>query len=452
MGYTNTTLTQLITQISTLLDDTQAKYWTQPEIQSAVYEALLVWGAYANYWRARGQFGITMSDVQTQNPYYSLPAKLPTLRRVSITINDVIMDIQRMLLEPANGYLGSGMSGQIQVQAITTAVADARNRLVQDVRFPISATQLNNVFPSDGVVDMSDPSDQLTVYAHRLVWKDTLGGVRTVLWREDEWAADHGLPLWPQSPATPYSYSEATMAPLRLQLVPPPSNSGVVEMLRVTSLDLLSTFSPTALLNVPDEWAHAIKYAALSQLLNSDSQIKDETRAQYAESRYQQAVALARDARSVLRVTVNGTPLMLDTITAIDAGVYYWMNQTSKPYAAGALYDMIALAPVPDTTYGIGVDVVQTAPLPTLIGPTTDQQIQVGEEDLDHIKEYTLHVLAFKCGGTDFTSTLARYDSFMKAVGVRNAGIAAKVRYLAPLFAQPQKEWGVRPDYVESKV
>lgn len=445
MPYQQTTLAQFITQISIVLDDVNQVYWTAPEITYATQEALRVWGALTNFWRSRGTFNLTPSDPY---PFYDLSVKLPALRPRTWTLNQLTQEIQYALLENPSGIGGAGMSGQISVTTILNAIQDARNRFVLDVHFPVSVVEGFGLPPSPGGMVTFD---QGTVFVHKASWQDIEGGnnpgVWANLWREDAWSSDKYNPLWTLDPGMPQSYSEAENAPLQLQLIPPPINKGALEALAVNSL-VMSLGTSTTLLEVPDEWVPAIKYAALSRILSSDNQIKDPLRAQYAEMRYQQLVKFAQDARTIMRVLINNKPLPLDSMMSIDAANLYWRNQIGQPSVAGALYDFMSInVGQVDQLYGIAVDVVQAAPIPTALNAF----MPIGEEQLDILGSYVTHILTFKCGGNEFKTTMSEHDEFLKAAAQRGSINAAKIRYLEPLFGQPQVETAQRPDALEMK-
>lgn len=453
-SYQQVTLDSLITEISTLLDDPTQVYWVPEEIKLAIFEALRVWGALTSYWRSRGTFNL---DPSQATPWYDLGeifaagATFP-FRTRSTTLDQLTREIQYMSLEAANGISGAGMSGQITISSILQALQRARNRFVLDAHFPLSlATLFGGPPPPEGIFQFSESA----VFVHRVGWQDYPGGVGSGaggqwanLWREDSWSMDKGFSgLQGLTPGLPASYSEASLAPLQFEILPIPQNEGSAEALIVASkrLDLAD---PLSLFSVPDEWAHAVKYAALSDLYSAESQNKDPLRAQYAEMRYQQAIAFAKDARSIIRLAANGQPLITDSLAALDAGSCYWRNQTGPPQSAGLAYDWIGINPgVPSSASSITADVVAVAPLPVLGGDF----LPLGQEELDNIIDYVTHVLTFKCGGQEFTGTFPGYDSFLQSVAGRNSINAAKVRYLTPLFATPQQEWQRRPDQLEKR-
>lgn len=405
MPYQTIKLSQLITNIGVILDDADLVYWPAQQVQQAINEALRVWGAYTNYWRERGTFATSPATT-----FYKMDTLLPVLRSRTWTLGQMVQDIQYMLQEAPNGISGAGMSGQVSIGNILLAIQYARDRFVRDVCFPYSITANTPPTPPDGMVTF--PAN--IAYVHRVGWKDAWTGTWTNLWRQDAWATDHNYPQWTINPDAPDSYSEAENAPLKLQITPPPSNQGVAEVIGVNSLTL-DTTNANQTFDIPDEWIHAVKYCSLANLLSPGNQISDSMRSAYCDQRYQQAVSMAKDARSILRVLCNGVPLSLDTLAAIDASSPYWRNMVGPPQSAGSLYDILAFNPgVLDQTYGIAVDVVRSAPL-----PNSNDYIQIGQEELDSLTAYICHVLTFKCGGKDFSETMSMYDEFMTAVSLR---------------------------------
>lgn len=441
MPYTQTTLDQLAIQIGVLLDDATEQYWTRTEKYYAIWEALRVWGAYTSYWRTRGIFSLAATT-----PYYDLSVALPTLRTRIWNMTNMVTDIQYALLEAPNGVSGTGMSGQVSVTSILQAIFRARNRFVLDAKVPLTLYSGGPpVAPPQGLVSIP----QNAVYVHRAGWQDSLTGTWTNLWRQDAWAIDKNNQQWTIEPSAPLMYSEAELAPLMLQLSPPPGNAGTLELILVESQMYSTTDSnlSTETFNVPDEWAHAIKYAALANLFGPDSQLKDPLREQYCELRYSQAVTGVQMIRSILRMQVNGIPVPIDSFFALDASCPYWRNQSQPPQMFGVMSDFLVVAP-PDQQYGAAADVAQSAPLP-VAGTGGPSNIQVGLEELDNITNYATHIMTLKCGGNTFKSTFAHYDAFMKAVGMRGQINKAKIQYLAPLFQQPQVEMAQRQEAME---
>jgi hypothetical protein len=434
--YTQTTLDGLSVQIGSLLDDANEAYWVREEKYFAIYEALKVWGGYTQAWKSRGSVPLTSA-----NPYYDLATYLPTVRSRSWTLGRMVREIQYALLEAPTGIPGTNMSGQITVTAILNSIQRARNRFVLDSMLPLGVDYVSAAPPpADGMVAL----DQDTMYVHRASWQDTTSGIYRNLWRLDAWAMDHHAPSWTTDPAQPYAFSESETAPLQLQIFPVPINEGVLELIDIRSL-FMDLTKEAQTFSVPDEWIHGVKYGALANLLNVESQLFDPLRYQYADMRYKQAVSGARNIKTIIRILVNGQTVPIDALASLDAATPNWRNQTGRPCMTGVVHDFMVMSPVPDGSYGCTVDVVASAPLP---GPT--EVIQIGLEDLDTIVNYVTHVLTFKCGGNEFKSTFANYDAFMRAVSHYGDMNNAQVQYLEPMFGQPSKEQGIRPEAVKA--
>lgn len=439
MAYNQTTLADLTSQIGDILDDPAGVYWTTTEKTYAIWEFLRFWGATTSYWRTRGEFSLTPGQ-----PYYELSVQLPTLRSRSYTLNQLVQEMQYHLLEAPNGISGAGMSGQVSISSILNAVQRARNQFVLDALLPYTVPASNIAISDspDGLVQL--PSS--CIYLHRAAWIDRQSGTYTNLWRQDAWDVDHSTPLWTIDPATPQCYSESQLAPIQMQLAPVPIAVGDLELITIDSFDIDMT-DPNATFNVPDEWVHAVKYCALSDVLGADSQLNDPMRAQYAQMRYDQSMNLIRDVKSMTRAMIGNVPLTIDSFAALDSSLPTWRNQPGKPFISGVQYDFLALAPVPDQAYSVTVDVVQSAPIPT----DSTSYIQLGYEDLDNLLDYCTHYLLFKCGGTNFQSTFAGYDSVMKQIAARGQINKVKIQYLDAVFGQGQKDQRERPDQKPDK-
>ena len=435
-GYAQVTLTQLIAQISALLDDNGAtpnSFYTVPELTYAIQEALYVFGALTSFWRQRSSFNAKPTDL---SPFYDLSQLVPQYRPRTITLNAICQELQFHLLENPSGIAGTGMSGQVSITTILNAIQRARNRFILDVHFPNTVhPNFTSSPPPDGLVSFP----QTSVFVHRASWQDS-GGQWANLWRQDEWAFDKASYQWTTEPGFPSAYSEASLAPLELQIYPPPLNAGNLEAITVDSVTMDLT-NPNTLIQVPDEWAWAVKFAALEDILTAGGQITDDLRAQYCAQRYKQAVTFARDARSILRLTMNGLPLAIDSMAALDAGYSYWRNQPGQTPCAGVMYDLVCVPPV-TAPASIGVDIVQSAPVPVNPGDF----IPIGEENLEDIVSYVVNYVMLKCGGNEFKATMPMFDDFLRAVSVRKGVNAAKISYFTPLFGTWQKEEAERPD------
>jgi hypothetical protein len=420
MAYTQTTQTQFIAELAVALGDSSLIFWSSDELARALHEALLLWGALTSYWVTSSTFNTVASTA-----FYNLSVECPTYRRRDYTFEDLTTEIQHHLLEPqAAGVPGTGMTSQFTVSQITAALKRRRNQFVIDSHLPLTTTTVSPGSPPDNTIDL--PQDLAVI--DRAAWKVTSTGVYSPLSRTDPYAAQAFSPLWSLNPGKPYAYSQAESMPLAMVLVPPPLVAGSAHLIYAQTLDL--TVANGTSFAVPDEFAHAIKWGALYDLLSTNNPGYDPLRAAYCLERYQATLTAAAMARSMLRVRINSSPVPLATIAEIDDGKPSWQTGTGTPTTAAAAYDLLTFYRVPNGVYQIGVDLVQAAPIPAS-GSTA---IQMGREELPYLYDYCRHILSWKMGGAEFVSTMPLYDNFLAGAARRNKLLETKARYLTSLF------------------
>lgn len=453
MAYTQYTFADLIALISEAMQDPANVYWSVAEVQSAIKESMLLYGALTTYWTDPANFNTAVNT-----PFYDLSVQLPTLRKRTITLGQLTGEIQQHFLEPASGVSGAGMTQQFDIQQITAALTRSRNEFVLDARLPfqvgeftVTSTGLTwdeasqswdeetSAWDALGAISGPIDLDQSIALIQRAAWRGDGTAVWSTLRREDAWSAQSYNPLWNLTPGVPFAYSQAEVAPGEFQFIPPPAGGGTLQLVYVATIDM--AVEDGTLLRVPDEFAMAIKYKAMYETLSTDNKGYDYVRARYCLERYKAIVEAARGHRSVLRIRVNNRPVPLDVLSNLDGLRPKWLNQFGRPDYAACAFDFLALSKVPNGVYAITADVSSTAHLPVLL---TDP-IDLGREELPYIIDYCRHLLSFKMGGQEFLSTLPLYDNFLAGAAQRNKLLADKARYLTPLFAQPLKEQEIVP-------
>lgn len=133
---------------------------------------------------------------------------------------------------------------------------------------------------------------QTAIDVRRAAWKP-FGGSPKSMERVDAWELDNMLTGWPTDSApAPEFWHDSTLPTLTIEVAKSPSDVGSIELL-LTSLPATLGGAGTAL-DVPDEFAHAILFGALADLLSKDGEGSDPERAAYCEQRYEMGVELAR--------------------------------------------------------------------------------------------------------------------------------------------------------------
>jgi hypothetical protein len=421
-------MASLVAQVAALNDDPNFIQWTYAETRYAIIEALRYWGCLTSYWRAKGEFSLSPTV-----PWYDLSVQLPALRPRTVTFNDIVTEIDFHCFELPGGVAGTGLSSQFNITQIINSVIRGRNRLVMDAALPLNVSAPQPVTASpDAVITV----DESYVYLRHGYWQDQVSGAWTVLRPTDAWAQDSYNPQWTLEPRVPFAFSQSVTQPTQVQLFPPPLNDGAIEWVTALSDNYTQPVTPTTLLGVPDEFSHAIKYAALSDLFTMDGESFDPYRADYCDRRYQQTVAVAKDHKSAARVQINNVPIGLSTITQLNAAFPYWRMTSGKPYNSGCDLDLLCFSKVPDSGYGCTVDVLASAPIPA----SDDEFIQIGREMIPTIIDYAQHYLGFKLAGVEFFSNMSLYDNFMSSAKDRNAIQSKQIKFMGPLYGMPGRE------------
>lgn len=427
MPYSQYSMNSLVAEISDQFGDPTNIQWTFAEVRLSVIEALRYWGILTNYWKSRGTF-----DTVASKAWYDLAVQLPLLRTRTLTVNDVVTEIQYHCFEQANGLSGAGMTSQFTVEEMAQAVVRGRNRLVADTGLPLTV-QAPSAFGADV---FSLPED--FAWVRHGYWIDADGSYWP-LRRVDPWAEQGYKPSWTTEPGRPIAFSVAEYPPLDVSLFPSPLSSGMLEWITANSAEL-STISPTQTMLLPDEFVPAAKYSAMADLFSMDGETNDPLRADYCEKRYQQYVAIAGFHRSIVDIRVNNIPVGAIPLSSLDSKFPNWRMTYGAPNIAGTDIDLIGLSNVPDGVYSVTADVITPAPIPE----TDDLPIQIGRELIGLIFNYSQHYLSNKLSGSEFSQTFSGYDDFMKAASQRNSQMKKYIQFQTPLFDQQAKEQGMQ--------
>lgn len=390
-----------------------------PEIQLYLKESLRFWNCLAAKHRER----FTFTTVAGQ-AFYNLHGPLNNLNPLNliaqtITIQDVIAEIQYQFMEPVSPAVWTG-TDMFTLGQIVNAIQKRRDQFL--VETGVEQTFDNGAFTVLGGGRFDFPEGTMDI--RRLEWVD-LTGARTHLWRSDEWSRDSLDVGWSLNPdVTPSQFSVILTNPLRVQLMPAPSVPGTMERLVTKSGATLDAVANT-LLGVPDDWAWAVRYGAMADLLGQENQARDPQRATYCESRYRMGVELCRQAPIVLRSEVNGAQTPLVSIEELDTQAPGWTNIPGLPDTIGVSEYMLALSPVPDGVYGVTLDVLRTAPIPIAqVDP-----VQIGLEEQDAVLDYAHHIGTFKEGGAEFAVTQRQFKNVVQQAAVFNERLSAMAFY-----------------------
>lgn len=410
MPYTTTTLAQATIDVAARLGDPGFVRWTQDELADLVKEALRTWNAYTSHFRDQDVF-----NTKENEAFYDLSIAIPKLMGYNVTDADLVKQIQRHLLEPVDVQTWVG-SDQFTMQDVISAIQRRRDQFLLETGMVLHHQKNTIAPPPDGRIYL----DESIITVRRAAWQLTTGQV-IPLQRDDVWSFNAYFPAWVQGPnrpdVEPASFSVGETPPLVMQIVPPPQDTGRLDLVVIDRGPLLNpSATPNGvLLGIPDDWTWVVKFGALADLLSKDGLAMDPARAQYCEARWTQGIALAKTYSSVWSVRVNNVVVPLDSVQQADNFLSTWQTGTGQPNLALLAKNLVALTPVPDKPgididYGVTVDVVRNAPMP----PSLTDFLEVGPELLDALYQYVEHLAVLKEGAPLLETTKPLLDNFLR--------------------------------------
>jgi len=431
LGAARTILAQRLQDTGLVFYSGGAGVGSTSELNSYIVLAVRSWQAYTASYRQRAVF-----NTQANVAWYDLKSVLsPACLTHSVTDAQIASLVLAMLLEPPLSATWTG-SGMYAFAAIMSAIQSRLNRFLGDTGIGVSQSTLP--WPAPPQDRLALPEGTLDV--RRAAWISSSGGTYP-LFRDDQWAMQsfaYNYP--PQDP--PLAWGLFTLPPLTMQAFPPPLVNGQVDLLTVPAGITVGT-TPAAVtnapvtLNVSDYLSWGVVFGALSDLLSNDGPARDTSRAQYCEHRYTEAVELARINPTVMLPQLGGVPLWAGSVYELDAFMNNWQSAPGAPQFLGLGGRTIAaVGPVPDGVYGMSVDVVSNIPVPA----SDADYLQVDEGNLDAVLDYAQHIALFKCGGSEFQTSMKLHQNFVAAASLENSRLRTSAVFNTPMTSAARSQ------------
>ena len=418
-GYTYLTLGQARTELASRLEDPGYVFWTAPELNDLIAEAVRTWQALTGTYKQRATFQISPNGGVGGSAFYDLSNFPSGILGFFVTDSQVVNMALATLLEPplTAGWTGTG---QFQFVQIVNALQNRINRWMTDtganvtrlIQFTGGGASASRIFLPEGVLDV-----------RRAAWLNT-ANVYSTLWRDDEFAMQAFLnpgSLTPRDP--PIVWGKFTVPPVGLEVYPPPLNPGQLETLVVENgpqigLTPAAIVASPTLLKIPEDFVWGMIFGALSDLFAADGPMRDPDRALYAESRYQESAELYRMNPTLVDTQINGVPVWTGSVFEMDSFLASWQAAPCVPQFAGmAGRNLVAFGPAPNGVYSATMDVVANIPVPSADGDF----IQVDRGALNPLLDYAQHLAAFKMAGAEFHNTGRLRQNFYLAAATENA-------------------------------
>jgi len=433
--YSYTTLGTVRQELANRLYDPTQTFWSPAELNLYITEALRTWNALTAFWR--GDFTFPAVAGQT---WYDITTLTNTLRSLNVLDTNLYTIIQYHLLEAVAWNPWTGVSLQFTADDVLNAVARQRDETLSITGCTITERLIPAVA---GRIQLPD----MVIDVRRMAYvPSTLFPTQSAstMWPEDTWAEQAFNSGYTTAPAgTPFAYLLSAQPPISFDTDVPPAYAGNYDLLTIEAGGTLTVGTPSTI-PIPDDWTHVVKWGALANLLNKESNAKDIPRAQYCESRYRLGLAALSAAPALLAMRVNNVPIQIDSVRGADTYNTGW--QGAAPGAPQTILhaglNKLALAPIADGgAYTLTATVVENAPIPVLDADF----VQVPRDILDVMLDYAQHIAAWKQGGEEFNRTMPLFQRFLKVAAMYNSKLRELGEYQTIMADLSQREKDLAP-------
>lgn len=443
--YSQTTLGTARGALRRRLNDPNGIRWSDFELNAYLVEALRNWQALTGFYRDRG----ILTTVPFTGPtvgFYDLaqtgilPAGLFDYNVTDVQLYQIIC--AHLLEPPVLPYAGTDQFTQQQILDVLQA---RRDQFLLDTGVVVTRTNILGGAQPVSRVNIPNP----IIDVRRIDW--FAANVFSTIWRISEANATQFLNSWQTPAAVPTGFSVAVTQPSSVQFIPASNVSNPrIGILAVANGPTLSLPTPGAgiPLGIPDDFSYGVKFGAIADMLRADGQDRDSTRAQYCESRYQEAVQAARLNPSVLQGIFGSSMLLAGSIISEDGYNASWQNQVPGAPTRLALAgrNLLVTIPYSDQAYSVTLDLIRN-----MIVPAADSDfLQVGNEEVDAIIGMGQHLASFNMGGEEFQATMPLYQAFGRLAILRNNRMNANTALRKMLEAPAQGEERMVPRLVPS--
>jgi hypothetical protein len=432
VAYSQISFNQLTQALATRLGDPGMLFWLPGELQSYLKESLRAWQAFSNFTSDQQGFSTT-ADVMFYDLFTLIPELEPT-----ITDQDILQDIQRVLQEPVSPTAWLGNPDQFSLAGVVAAIQKRRDKFLVETGLVQNFSLVVGPTPPDGELEL----DQTTIDVRHAMWLDS-SGAYTKLWDADTFMLTAGSQSW-TIPDVPIDFTTFFSNPLVLLLAPPPAigMGGQVHLLTVNSGPNLNPAAGPTVLGIPDDLCWVIKYGALADLFGQDGPGQDVGRAQYCETRWSDGIKLARITNYIRLGYNQGVPSFVDALEELDTADPNWMNETpGPPNSLVVSGNIVGVEPPPDQVYPLSFTIIPKFPVPVVGG----DYIQVGQELIDSILDYAQHIAMLKEGDGSVQETMSLLQNFVKQAAIENDILRARAVDFDVLSDRTLKEENLNP-------
>lgn len=441
MAYQHTTLTTAENLLAGMLSDLQGNVsktrWSSAELQANLFESLRFWSALTGMWRETTD----PISVDAGTAWLDIPAST-SLRAYTLYDRDLIGQIQYHFWEPYDPVDGTGMTEMWTFDEIVKALQRRRDMFLLETGCRLTRYVLPEspdlIQPESSSYDLPDT----TIDVLRAAWVDPRSNRVRYMTRASDWMVRNSTGrLQIRSAEAPTSYIVGE-APISIEFNPMPANSGRLDLLLVEAGATLDPATGNGtLLGIPDDFAAAIKWGAMADLLAKDGPGRDYPRALFCERRYRMYVVAAQLFGHLIGASINGRSVQFNRIDQLDTGRPTWQSRSGRAEVLGwAGMNLLAIAYPPASACQLELDLVRNAPIPS----SGSAYLQVGKEQLEIILGYAAHLSMFKIAGSEFAASTHLADNFFEAATEYNVRLAESAPFEELRFGKKSEQAAVR--------
>lgn len=409
--YEYITIAQLKTKIHALLGD-DGVFWPNNELDLAINEALLTFGAISNFWQeeifVETQLGKRIYNLFTDNNAVNSISPSISFQTLMDWINiDLIENISE--LNPISESLTlEELKAKLKYiyglyQRLTNLVLSIDERDIG-----ASITKINLLNETIDVVRVSFIYSDINNDDVEIVLKRT--DEKELQYFDADSLSENDLPSY---------YTSTYGSNKNIRLYPSPIVNGKLRIICVNGFAANQIIDGDTIIPLPNNLVPYLKYGIEKEIYNKDGVAKDSAKYAYCNRRWEEGIMIGLNYNSILIPKVNDRLIGMESLHEMDlyAEDTIIPATTSVDSIGVAGFNIIQTNNLPD----IDIDSISLLCIQNAILPQADEDfIQIESSYINALAEYCVHVLQMKSGVFDLAATNDGYENFIQTALAHN--------------------------------
>lgn len=429
--FSHTTRLEFRTLLSKKLGDTSNTYRSVLELDGIINESLLTFGAIGHVWRDKVSLTLNSSK-----QFYDITSDLlinQELLEFSLTYQFLLNSINFILMEEI-----STLNPISEITNLDEILKFARNRINQyQLLTSLIISNKNYVMPAPPINKKTIDAEAIDII--RVAFIDFTNSNRKSKLREDDEQsiANNASISFTSSTRVPKFYTSALGTLNEISIYPPPENLGSLDVLTVNGISPSTNITLGLEIPLPNNLVPYIKFGILADIFSKDGLCNEPNIASYFEDRWNEGILIGQNYTSILFASLNGRPIRLDSVSALDNYFPTFENSIKKPNVIGlAGYNLLTPNSVPDQIYSLDLDSVVNAYLPIDDADFIDVKLEYIEGLLD----YCVHLASIKDGFANIKKTDSLKKSFLETAVNNNLRLAKRGQSIESMLKKTKRQ------------